>query len=245
MASISLNNVTFSYQYFPSISGGLFKSNAGLKQNTALSAFNLTIKDGDRVALLGVNGAGKSTLLKVIAGVIQPESGVVKTEGQIYSFFGRSIGVMPQLSGLENLYLRGLLLDLDDQRIEQKIQEIIEFTELGHDIERPVSTYSQGMKARLTFGMLMFVEADIMLLDEGLAAGDQFFIEKAKKFIDSLLDKSKILVFASHSNHLLKRFCNKAILIDKGQIKDFGELGTIMKRYSHIKDTKKANEKET
>lgn len=238
MASISLKNITFSYQYFPSISGGFFKSNAGLKQNTALSQFNLTIKDGDRVALLGVNGSGKSTLLKVIAGVIKPEQGEVEIEGEIYSFFGRSVGVMPQLSGFENLHLRGLLLDLDDDLIAEKITEIVDFTELDDDIYRPVSTYSQGMKARLTFGMLMFVDADIMLLDEGLAAGDRFFLDKAQNFIDTLLDTSKILVFASHSEQLLKRFCNKAILIDQGQIKDYGDLDTILLRYNHIKDKK-------
>lgn len=238
MASISLKNITFSYQYFPSISGSFFKSNAGLKQKTALSHFDLTIKDGDRVALLGVNGAGKSTLLKIIAGVIKPEQGEVQVEGQVYSFFGRSVGVLPQLSGFENLHLRGLLLDLDDDVIVEKINEIVEFTELDDDIYRPVSTYSQGMKARLTFGMLMFVDADIMLLDEGLAAGDRFFLDKAQNFIDELLDTSKILVFASHSVQLLKRFCNKAILIDQGQIIEYGELDEVLMSYNHIKDIK-------
>ena len=244
MASINLKNITFSYQYFPSISGSFFKSNAGLKKNTALSEFSLTINDGDRVALLGVNGAGKSTLLKVIAGVIKPEQGEVEVSGEIYSFFGRNVGVMPQLSGYENLHLRGLLLDIDDQTIQEKIDQIVEFTELGDDINRPVSTYSQGMRARLTFGMLMFVDADIMLLDEGLAAGDKFFLDKAQKFIDSLLDSSKILVFASHSVQLLKRFCNKAILINQGQIVEYGNLDKVLQSYNHIKDKKKNNQQE-
>lgn len=231
MSYIKLNNVTFTYKYFPSISGGLLKSNAGLKSNTALTHFNLEIINGDRVALLGKNGAGKSTLLKTIAGVVKPEEGEVITRGSVYSFFGRNVGVMPQLSGLENLKIRGLLLDLNDDLIETKVKEIAEFTELGKDLYRPVSSYSQGMKARLTFGMLMFVEADILLIDEGLAAGDQFFIKKAHKFVSELLGNSKILMFASHSTQLLQKFCNKAILIEDGQILEFGKFDQVMQQY--------------
>lgn len=235
MAHIKLDNVSFSYRYFPSISGGLLKSNAGLKSHLVFENFNLEINDGDRVALLGVNGAGKSTLLKVMAGVYTPEQGAVTTEGKIYSFFGRSIGVMPQLSGLENLEIRGLLLNLSETRIQDKIKEIIEFTELGDAIHRPVSTYSMGMKTRLTFGMLMFVEADIMLIDEGLGAGDKFFLNKAQKFIENLLDSSKIMVFANHSMELVRKFCNKAILIDSGEIAQFGPIEEVIKRYNHLR----------
>lgn len=232
MAFIKLKDVTFTYQYFPSISGGLFKSNAGLKSNLALTNFNLEINHGDRVALLGKNGAGKSTLLKTIAGVIKPEQGEVLVDGSVYSFFGRNVGVMPQLSGYENLKIRGLLLNLSDKEIDTKIVEIATFTELGNDLHRPVSSYSQGMKARLTFGMLMFIDAEILLIDEGLAAGDQFFLKKAKAFIDKLLDNSKILIFASHSPQLLKRFCTKAILIENGGVVKFGELNEVMKLYN-------------
>lgn len=232
MAYISLKNVTFTYKYFPSISGGLFKSNAGLRSNEALTDFNLTIEHGDRVALLGKNGAGKSTLLKVIAGVVKPEGGEVNTEGSVYSFFGRNVGVIPQLSGMENLRIRGLLLNLADDFIEEKLIEIAAFTELGDDLHRPVSSYSQGMKARLTFGMLMFVDAEILLIDEGLAAGDQFFITKAQKFVESLLDNSKILIFASHSIQLLRKFCTKAILIENGHVVEYGNFNDVLAKYN-------------
>jgi ABC-2 type transport system ATP-binding protein/lipopolysaccharide transport system ATP-binding protein len=232
MASVKLKNLTFSYKYFPSISGGLMKSNAGLKTKTALKNINLAIQTGDRIALLGTNGSGKSTLLKVIAGIYKPEAGELATEGKIYSFLGRNVGVMPQLSGIDNLTVRGLLLDLSDDVIEAKINEIVEFTELGNAINRPVSTYSMGMRARLTFGMLKFIDADIMLIDEGLGAGDQFFLEKARSFIDGLLDSSKILIFANHSNELLKRFCNKAILMDQGKLIAFGEFDEILAQYN-------------
>lgn len=232
MAYIKLKNVTFTYKYFPSISGGLFKSNAGLKSNEALTDFNLTIENGDRVALLGQNGAGKSTLLKVIAGVVKPEGGEVIKEGSVYSFFGRNVGVIPPLSGIENLRIRGLLLNLSDLVIEEKIKEIAAFTELGDDLHRPVSSYSQGMKARLTFGMLMFVDAEILLIDEGLAAGDQFFITKAQKFVESLLDNSKVLIFASHSVQLLRKFCTKAILIEHGQVLEYGEFEEVLAKYN-------------
>ena len=164
MSEIILEKVSFSYRYFSSIAGGLFQSNGGLKRKLALDDVNLQIGQGDRVALLGINGAGKSTLLKLISGVFKPERGEVKTTGTIYSFFGRNVGVMPQLSGLDNLQVRGLLLNLSEEKIQQKLVQILDFIELGDAINRPVSTYSQGMKARLTFGMLMFVKADILLI---------------------------------------------------------------------------------
>lgn len=235
---ISVDNITFSYKYFPSISGGLFKSNAGLKSQTALSEFSVNIEHGDRVALLGTNGSGKSTLLKLIAGIYKPETGKVVTTGSVYTFLGRNVGVMPQLSGYDNLIVRGLLLDLPEHVIEEKIEKIIAFSELAEDIHRPVSTYSMGMRARLTFSMLMFVEADIFLIDEGLGAGDQFFLEKARKFVNSLLDTSKILVFANHSNKMLSQFCNKALLIDQGSLISFGEFNQVLHQYNHLKDSK-------
>lgn len=142
---------------------------------------------------------------------------------------------MPQLSGLENLEIRGLLLNLSETVIKETIQKIIEFTELGDAIYRPVSTYSMGMKTRLTFGMLMFVKADIMLIDEGLGAGDKFFLEKAQNFIDELLDSSKIMVFANHSMELVKKFCNKGILIDSGEIVQFGQIEEVIQRYNHLR----------
>jgi len=241
MTHISVDNVTFSYKYFPSISGGLLKSNAGLRSQTALTQFSIDINHGDRVALLGTNGSGKSTLLKLIAGIYKPEVGEIRTKGTVYTFLGRNVGVMPQLSGYDNLVVRGLLLDLPDDVIGEKIDKIIEFSELADDIHRPVSTYSMGMRARLTFGMLMFIEADILLIDEGLGAGDQFFLQKARKFVNSLLDNSKILIFANHSNQLLSQFCNKALLIDKGNLISYGAFDKVLNQYNHIKDQVKKN----
>lgn len=235
MSQIVLDNVSFTYKYFSSVSGGLLKGQGGLKSKNALDAISLTIEKGSRVALLGVNGAGKSTLLKLIAGVYKPTQGSINTSGTIYSFFGRNVGVMPQLSGEENLRVRGLLLGLSDQEIEEKVVEILDFIELGNAIKRPVSTYSQGMKARLTFGMLMFVQADILLIDEGLGAGDQFFMEKTKQFIDELLDQSKILIFANHSQHLLKRFCNKGLLIDHAHVAAYDDIDSVLATYNRLK----------
>lgn len=235
MSEIILDKVSFSYRYFSSIAGGLFQSNGGLQRKMALDDVNLQICQGDRVALLGINGAGKSTLLKLISGVFKPESGEVKTSGTIYSFFGRNVGVMPQLSGLDNLQVRGLLLNLTEEKIQQKLVKILDFIELGDAINRPVSTYSQGMKARLTFGMLMFVKADILLIDEGLGAGDQFFLEKTRVFIDQLLDQSKILIFANHSQQLLGRFCNKALLMNEAKVEAFGDFNEVLKIYNHLK----------
>lgn len=231
MSSVSINELSFSYRYYASLGFGLFKKNSKINQNSALSNINLNIQDGDRVALFGRNGAGKSTLLKIMAGVIPPSSGTVDVSGRIYSFFGRDVGVNPFLSGYENLYVRGLVLGLSKTVIEEKLVEIAEFTELGDNLNLPVSTYSQGMKARLTFAMLMFVDADVLLVDEGLGAGDRFFIDKARAFVDELLDNSKILIFASHSEHLLKRFCNKGLLLKDGRIVKYGDFGEVCELY--------------
>ncbi len=231
MSSININNVNFSYRYYSSLGFGLFKKNSKVNQNAALDDINLNIQDGDRVALFGRNGAGKSTLLKIMSGVVPPTSGEVKVDGKIYSFFGRDVGVNPFLSGYENLYVRGLVLGLSKKVIEEKLIEIAEFTELGDNLQLPVSTYSQGMKARLTFAMLMFVDADVLLVDEGLGAGDRFFIDKARAFVDQLLDQSKILIFASHSEHLLKRFCNKGLLLKEGKMVSYGSFDAVCKQY--------------
>ncbi len=231
MSSIRLTKINFSYRYYSALGFGLFKKNSKVNQNNALSNINLTINDGDRVALFGRNGAGKSTLLKIISGVIPPTSGAIEVTGKIYSFFGRDVGVNPFLSGYENLYVRGLVLGLNKQEIEVKLNEIAEFTELGENLKLPVSTYSTGMKARLTFSMLMFVNAEVLLVDEGLGAGDRFFIDKARAFVDGLLEQSKILIFASHSEHLLKRFCNKGILLKDGVIVSYDDFDKVRTLY--------------
>lgn len=230
----NLKNVDFYYHYYSSLGIGLFNKNARRIQYHALKNLNLEIKDGDRIGLFGKNGAGKSTLLKLMAGIYPPESGEIDSKGRIYSFFGRDVGVNPFLSGYENLYIRGLLLNIPIPQIKEKLEEIAEFTELGEDLKRPVSTYSSGMKARLTFAMLMFVDADILLIDEGLGAGDRFFIEKARLFVDNLLQQSKILVFASHHDHLLDRFCNKGLLVDKGEIVKFGDFQEVKDLYNGL-----------
>lgn len=232
MSHIHLRNVDFHYRYYSSLGFGLFKKNSKLNQNLALRQINLKINEGDRVALLGKNGAGKSTLLKLMAGVIPIADGEIDVKGKIYSFFGRNVGVNPYLSGWENLYVRGLILGLKKNEIENRLEEIAEFTELGDSLKMPVSTYSAGMKARLTFSMLMFVDADILLVDEGLGAGDRFFIDKARAFVDELLKQSKILVFASHSDHLLKRFCNKALLLKNGMMVKYGDYESVVELYN-------------
>ena len=236
MARIHTKDLDFNYYFFPALSRKLLNINSKRKKVEALRGINLDVQEGDRVALFGRNGAGKSTLLRVLAGTLPHSAGELDVTGKIYSFFGRNIGVNVMLSGYENLYIRGLLLDLPDEVINAKMAEIAEFTELGDSLERPVSTYSAGMRARLTFGMLMFVDADVLLVDEGLGAGDKFFIDKARAFVDQLLDNSKILIFASHAEHLLKRFCNKALLLEHGRMVEYGDFDKVRKIYDQMSD---------
>jgi ABC-type polysaccharide/polyol phosphate transport system ATPase subunit len=193
MASVHLRNVTVNFPIYDTrsrslkrramslVTGGRVRSDPTGRISTdashrvhvrALDRVDLTIEHGTRIGLIGRNGAGKSTLLHVLAGVYVPESGSVAVEGKIASLFGGSLGIDPELSGRENIELRGLYLGLSKSEINERMEEVIAFTELGPFIEMPFRSYSAGMRARLDFAISTAIEAEILLLDEGLGAGD-------------------------------------------------------------------------
>lgn len=197
----------------------------------ALRGVTLKLQDGDRVGLVGHNGAGKSTLLKVIAGVYQPTVGTVRITGSITSFFDMIPGMDPEDTGYESILTAGLLMGLSRQAIEAKIPDIEEFSELGEFLTLPLRTYSSGMVARLGFALATTLDPDVLVIDEGIGAGDARFAERAATRLRQFVQSSNILVLASHSNELIASFCNKAVLMESGQLIEIGPVDQILQAY--------------
>ncbi|CAB3687804.1 ABC transporter ATP-binding protein [Achromobacter pestifer] len=232
MASIVFDNVCVDFpiynasarslkkRLFQVATGGQISANAsGRVIIRALEDLTLTIKDGDRVGLLGHNGAGKSTLLRLLSGVYEPSSGRAEIKGEIGSLIDVSFGIDPEASGRENIYLRGALLGLTRAEIKAKLDEIIDFSELGDFIDMPVRTYSSGMHLRLAFSVSTIIRPEILLMDEWLSVGDEGFRVRAEARMNELVESTHILVIASHSRELVKDTCNRAIWLEHGKIK--------------------------
>ena len=199
--------------------GGRISSEAGGGITIrALDGVSFSLTSGDRLGVMGHNGSGKSTLLRVLAGVYEPSGGRLEVQGKIASLLDISIGMDPEASGIENIYLRGLLLGLGKEEIRQKVEEIVDFSGLGDFIDLPIRTYSSGMAMRLAFSIATCVEADILLMDEWLSVGDADFVKKAEDRLKSLVNKTPILVMASHSPEVLKEVCTRVIRLDEGRI---------------------------
>lgn len=193
----------------------------------AIDGLSLDIVPGDRVGLMGHNGAGKTTLLRVLSGVYVPSAGELEVEGKIVSLLDLSVGMEPEATGFENILLRGITMGLTPHEIENHIDEISEFSELGDYLNMPVRTYSSGMQLRLAFSVSTCVSADIILMDEWLSVGDASFNEKATRRLDAMVEQSSILVIASHAPDVLNRICNRKLLLSHGkaieQIKNVAE----------------------
>lgn len=181
---------------------------------------NLTFcfREGDKVGVVRTNGAGKSTLLRGLAGIYEPTSGSIAVNGKIVSMLSIGVGLNPEASGLENIYLLGLLMGYRRNRMRKYADDIAEFSELGEFLYVPVRTYSSGMKMRLNFSVATTVDADILLLDEWLSVGDKEFKEKAAIRLNSLIEKVKIVVLASQNENIIKKNCNWIMKLDKGEI---------------------------
>jgi lipopolysaccharide transport system ATP-binding protein len=178
---------------------------------TALHNINLELKDGDRLGVMGPNGAGKSTLLRTLAGVYLPTSGTIKVKGSIASLIDISLGMDAEATGYENIRMRAIMMGMKLKQIKLIEDEIADFTELGKFLELPIRTYSTGMHMRLGFAVSTTVPADIILMDEWLSVGDSDFLMKAEKRLHDYIQKSSILVIASHSEDLIAKLCNQVI----------------------------------
>ncbi len=190
----------------------------------AIDQMNMEINDGDRIGISGHNGSGKTTLLRVLAGIYKPVSGRVRIEGKVGTLLDPSAGMDPEATGVENIYLRGYMLGMTSREIAAQIDDIAGFSDLGNFIELPMKTYSAGMQARLAFAISTSMKNDILLVDEGIGAGDEAFQEKAHKRVESLFARTSIVLLASHSEELLKRFCSRRMTLDHGRIVDHEQL---------------------
>ncbi len=210
------------------------KGNAHIQ---ALNDLSFDVNIGDRVALVGRNGAGKSTLLKVLAGIYKPTAGSVEITGTTAAILGLGIPFDEELSGYEVVKYAGIMKSVDNHRMSEVKQEIEEFTDLGDYLELPIRTYSSGMRMRLALALATIGRPEILLMDEGIGAGDQFFMDRARERSMRFMREASAMVIASHSEHLLREFCNKAILLDGGGPLIAGDIDTVMEAYARFERT--------
>lgn len=202
-----------------------------VEEHKALNNISLDIREGDRICLIGSNGAGKSTLLRTLAGILTPLSGSITVEGNISSLLDFATGFEMEMTGYENIIIRGMLLGMTRSEILNKRDAIAEFAELGDFINQPIKTYSSGMFVRLAFAVATSIEPDILIIDEIVGAGDASFTEKANARMEMMLDKGSIIVMATHSTELALRLCNRAIWLDKGNIVMDGKVSEVLEEY--------------
>lgn len=246
MASIELENVVVSFPVYDQSSrslkkrlisattGGRIESASETGKITvvqALDGVTLSLKHGDRVGLVGHNGAGKTTLLRVLSGIYEPTTGRAMIDGNAAPLFDVSLGMDPEGTGFENIVLRGLFLGLSRNEINARVDEIAGFTELGDFLELPLRTYSTGMRMRLAFAVSTSIEPDILLLDEGIGAGDAAFLDKAQRRLREFAEKAAIIVLASHSEMLIRQMCEKAVLMEHGRVLRIGTTEEILECY--------------
>lgn len=244
MASIHLQNVSVSFPVLSADSRSLKRKIIGAgvggrigwdEDNhvliNALNNISIDIEHGERVGLVGHNGAGKTTLLRVMAGIYEPQQGEVVVKGRVAPLFDVGMGMDPEISGHDNIMLRGLYLGMSKAEIESRTDDIVAFTELGPFMEMPIRTYSAGMQARLAFAISTSIQPEILLLDEGIGAGDAEFLEKSRDHLDAFAKRARILVLASHSEALIRQLCTKAILLERGSVVCGGEIDDVYERY--------------
>ena len=229
---ISLKNVSVDIPVFNSQGRSLKKTVMGIATGgkigltesgktiiRSLENINLEIGPHERVGLIGHNGAGKSTLLRVLGKVYTPTSGSCVIRGKIGSLIDISLGIDSEDTGIENVFLRAALLGIPKKEVEKALPEIIDFTQLGSFIEMPVRTYSTGMHLRLAFAVSTMISPDILLMDEWLSVGDRDFQHSAEKRLNNLIERSNVLILASHSRSLIERCCTRALWLEHGKIK--------------------------
>jgi len=203
------------------LTGGRIEGEGRLRYVKALEDVSFEISSGDRLGLVGTNGAGKTTLLKVLYGIYEPTGGRVVVDGRVDALFNINLGFRGEATGRRNIVLRGLINGWSEEEIETRMEDIIEFSELGDFIDLPLKSYSTGMAARLAFAVATALEPEILLMDEWIGAGDPAFQEKAGKRMAEFADKAGIIVLASHNPALIKRTCTKVLELRQGQVHRF------------------------
>lgn len=199
----------------------------------AIDKLNLKLPKGEVIGILGKNGSGKSTILKMVTGVVYPTEGEIVVNGKVSALLELTAGFDLELTGRENIYLKGYSMGMIRSEINEKIDDIIEFSELGDYIEQPVRMYSSGMKARLGFAVAVNIDPDILVVDEALAVGDEIFREKCMNRMDKFRDEGKTILFVSHSLPQMRDFCTKGVWLHQGKMIAEGEIDEIANMYKH------------
>ena len=211
-----------------------FWKTTNVQKRQVLKNINLDIKKGETVALIGTNGSGKSTLLKLMTKILYPNKGTLETHGKLTSLLELGAGFHPDFTGRENIYFNAAIFGLTRQEIDKRIDEIIEFSELGDFIDNPVRTYSSGMYMRLAFSIAINVDAEILLIDEILAVGDQHFQDKCFTKLKEMKKSEKTIVIVTHSLGQVRELCNRAIWIYNGEVRMDGTPNEVVDEYLKV-----------
>ena len=210
------------------------------KTNRALNKVSFEINRGESVGIVGDNGAGKSTLLKMITGVAFPDEGDIVVNGKVAALLELTAGFSMEMTGRENIYLKGYILGLEDEYIKQIEESIIEFAELGDYIDQPVRTYSSGMKMRLGFAINVNIEPDVLVVDEALAVGDASFKRKCKDKINEIIESGTTVLYVSHNPESVAEICDRALYLRKGELMYDGDVKEAYAMYTKVKEEEKA-----
>ncbi len=206
----------------------------GYKRQQVLRGLDFDVKKGEFLGIIGRNGSGKSTLLKVISGIYVPDKGEVDVYGTLIPFIELGVGFNPELTGRENIYLNGALLGFSNKEVDAMYDEIVEFAELKDFMDQKLKNYSSGMQVRLAFSIAIRARGDILVLDEVLAVGDAAFQKKCNDYFEQLRDQKQTIILVTHSMDNVRKFCNRAILIENGKIACEGDPAKVAKAYENL-----------
>lgn len=233
--NIVVENVSKTYYLFDrdyKIIQWLFNNRKSTSEKHVLKNISFTVNEGEVVGIIGCNGAGKSTLMKMVAGITFPTEGNISVNGRIGSLINLSAGFNNDYTGRKNIYYKGTLLGMKKEEIDAIIDDIIDFVELGEYFDMPLRTYSSGMAARLGFGLAVFSDPDILIVDEVFAVGDKRFQSKSREKTTQLFQAGKSILFSSHSDLLIRQFCNRVIYLRDGEIAYEGDVETGLSMYN-------------
>lgn len=236
--AIDVRDLRISYRTVNKIS--IRKSLFSLKKSEvevfeAVRGVSFSVKEGEIVGIVGKNGSGKSTLLRSLAGVFSPDTGSIDIHGHTISLLSIGVGFQKKLTGIENIYLSGMLLGFKRREVESKVKEIIEFSDLGDFIDKPVKTYSSGMYSKLAFSITAIMKTDIILIDEVLSVGDIKFKKKSYAKMQELIsDRKRTVLIVSHSNDQIRELCDRVIWLHDGEIRDAGDTEEVLEKYEEF-----------
>jgi len=225
VTKLSAQDITLKYPLFSAVRGQP-------THQLALDSVSFDLAEGDKLGVVGANGAGKTSLLRVLSGVVIPDAGKVQSVGVVQSLMETGLGINGDATGYENIQLRLLAAGYTWKQARELSEPIAAYSELDEYLERPVDTYSRGMQLRLSFSIATTLDADILIMDEWIGAGDAAFREKAAQRMEELVAAAGIVVLASHNNRLLERICNKGIFLEKGKVRYFGDMGEAIRCYA-------------